>query len=144
MMSHISRRMRFRDIDLHSDVQSSCNLHRRQRRFAIATREGTPFASQHRERWLTNGSRHGVGATGWVARIPPFRETGLRGERCQVISTYSGWPPTRNMSDCTRIFWEVEMRMTEATGGVGFQIPTSIAPNASKETQKRKLMWPRK
>lgn len=132
----------FRDIDLHSDVAECLQSFMDGKKgLLFATREGTPYLHHNiEERWLTERLK-AMGleqpGMGWHA-FRRFRETRLRGERCQgdINVFWMGHQPETMSELYSHLFEEVEMRLMEAQRvGVGFQIPTLIAPNCSKEAQ---------
>jgi hypothetical protein len=64
-----------------------------------------------------------------------FRKTWLRGKRCQedINNFWMGHKPVTMSELYSRMDEELEQRLQEAeTVGVGFEIPTYVAPKCSK------------
>ena len=102
------------------------------------TRNCTPYLHNNLEsRWLTERLK-AMGldepGMGWHA-FRRFRKTWLRGKRCQedINNFWMGHKPKTMSGLYSRMDEELEQRLHEAEiVGVGFEIPTYVAPRCSK------------
>jgi integrase len=131
----------FRDVDLHPDVAEFLQKFIDGKDgLLFTTREGTPYLHHNiEERWLTARLKvMGLEqpGMGWHA-FRRFRETRLRGERCQpdINVFWMGHEPATMSELYSHLFEETEMRLVEVERvGVGFQIISYCAPKCSKKS----------
>jgi len=128
-----------RDVDLSEEVAEYLRAFINGKNgLLFKTRNGTPYLHNNLERrWLTprlqamqiDGKGMGFHA------FRRFRKTWLRGKRCQedINNFWMGHKPETMSELYSRMDEELELRLQEAeTVGVGFSVPTYIAPSCSK------------
>ena len=131
----------YRDVDLHPDVAEYLRAFISGKDgLLFKTRNGTPHLHNNIEdRWLTErlkAMKLDEPGMGWHA-FRRFRETRLRGERCQadINVFWMGHEPETMSELYSHLFEEVEKRLAEAERvGVGFVVPAYVAPSCSKES----------
>jgi integrase len=131
----------YREIDLHPNVAEYLRAFISGKDgLLFKTRNGTPHLHNNIEdRWLTErlkGMKLDEPGMGWHA-FRRFRETRLRGERCQddINVFWMGHQPETMSELYSHLFEEAEKRLAEAERvGVGFVVPAYVAPTCSKKS----------
>jgi integrase len=135
-----------RDVDLNEEIAEYLRAFINGKNgLLFKTRNGTPYLHNNLEqRWLTprlqamqiDGKGMGFHA------FRRFRKTWLRGKRCQedINNFWMGHKPETMSELYSRLDEELELRLQEAeTVGVGFGVPTYIAPSCSKISVKSEV-----